>query len=104
MKGIVDGIAHYFSGGVYAKKMVLAAGHVATTHKHEYDHMSILSSGVAVVTCEGVESKYVAGDVVEIKKCVEHSILAVEDSVWFCIHKVPDDLLDLSKIDEVLIK
>lgn len=104
MKNIVCDTAHYFSGGVYAKKMVLAAGQVATTHQHEYDHMSILSSGIAVVSCDGIEKKYASGDVVEIKKGVEHSILAIEDSVWFCIHKIPDDLLDISKIDEVLIK
>lgn len=104
MNEIVADVGHYFSGGVYAKKMQLPAGHMAVTHKHEYDHMSILSSGLAVVSCDGIETEYKAGSVVEIKKGLEHSILAIEDSIWFCIHKVPDDLLDMSKIDEVLIK
>jgi quercetin dioxygenase-like cupin family protein len=98
----IGAVKHHFSGGVYAKEMRLKKGHTATTHKHTYDHMSVLASGSVIVSCDGVEKTYTAPHVIEIKKNVNHSIHALEDTLWLCIHKVPDEFD--GNIDEVLIK
>ncbi len=97
-------VEHYFIGDMYVKKMKLSAGEVAITHSHNYDHGSVLLKGMALVTCDGVETVYESGDVIEIKKHVKHSIKALDDIVWLCIHNIPEDLQDLSNIDEVLIQ
>ncbi|MES2323288.1 MAG: cupin domain-containing protein [Pseudomonadota bacterium] len=95
-------IKHYFSPGVYAKEMHLPAQHVATSHKHEYDHISHLSAGRVLVCVDGVEAEYAAPAFIMIRAHAEHEIVAIEDAVWFCIHQT--DETDASKIDEVLIE
>lgn len=95
-------IQHYFCGGVYAKRMTLPANHYSTTHKHNFDHMSILASGAVVVLTDGKSTSYVAGDCIDIKAGIEHTIVALEDAIWFCIHAT--DITDPEKIDETLIE
>lgn len=95
-------IKHHFSDGVYAKQMALPKGHFALSHKHNYSHLSILASGVAVVEVDGVEATYIAPACIEIKAHAEHKITALENVVWYYVHATNET--DVSKIDEVLIK
>lgn len=98
-------ISHNFIGGVYAKHMTIPEGHKVVTHKHEYDHMSILSQGVVAVEVNGETEIYAAPAVIEIKAGVEHSVTPIfgyGEAVWFCIHKT--DETDEAKVDNVLIK
>ena len=97
----VEAIAHFFSDGVYAKQMLLLENHSVQTHKHEYDHLSILAMGRVVVAVDGKQLIYTAPSCIEIKAGQEHSILAVENSVFYCVHRT--DETDIDKIDEVLI-
>ena len=102
LKPFVDaGTVHHFSSGVYAKQMLLPKGATATSHKHAYDHMSILAKGKVWVSAGGKIQLYDGPAVVEIKAGVIHSIQAVEDSVWFCIHATEET--DPAKVDEVAI-
>lgn len=91
-------VKHFFSSGVYAKEMHLPAGYVATTHKHNFDHLSILAQGTAIMN--GIT--YHAPDVLTILAGVEHSITALTDTIWYCIHAT--DETDESKIDAILIQ
>jgi quercetin dioxygenase-like cupin family protein len=95
-------IVHHFSAGVYAKQMLLPAGHYAETHQHRYDHMSILASGTVSVTLDGVTTHYEGPSVVHIGAGKMHRIEAITDSVWFCVHATEET--DPGKVDEVLIK
>ena len=97
----VDAIAHFFSEGVYAKQMLLLENHSAPTHVHKYDHLSILAHGRVVIAVDGKQLIYSAPACIEIKAGQEHSILAVEDSVFYCIHATNEK--DVNKIDETLI-
>jgi quercetin dioxygenase-like cupin family protein len=96
------GIKHHFSQGVYAKEMHLPKAHYAVSHKHVYDHLSVLAKGRAAVDCDGVVTEYTAPTCIEIKAGVEHVILALEDVTWFCIHAT--DETDPEKVDEVTIQ
>ncbi len=96
------GVVHHFCDGVYAKEQALPSGFCAVTHKHAYDHISILAKGRCVVVADGVRADYVAPACVVIAKGVVHTIEAVEDSVWYCIHAT--DETDPDKVDEVLIE
>ncbi len=95
------GVVHHFSAGVYAKQMHLPSGHYAVTHAHTYDHLSILASGRVLVTVDGVEQEYKAPACLCIQAGKHHNIVALEDSVWFCVHAT--DETDPDKVDEVLI-
>lgn len=92
------GIVHHFSAGVYAKQALLPAGALITQHKHKYDHMSILASGRVLVGLV----EYVAPACINVPAGLNHSVLALEDSVWFCVHAT--DETDVESIDEVLIQ
>lgn len=101
----IEVISHNFIGGVYCKTMRIPTGHVVVTHKHNYDHMSILSQGVVVVDADGDLTVHTAPAVVEIKAGVNHSIQPVDgfgDAIWQCIHATNET--DETKVDEVLIR
>lgn len=93
---------HHFSAGVYAREMRLLGGMQAITHAHKYDHLSILAAGIAVVKAGDSLTTYHAPACIEIKAGIPHSILAIEDVTWFCIHAT--DETDEAKLDEVLIE
>ena len=97
----VEAIAHFFSEGIYAKQLLLLENHSAPTHVHKYDHLSILAYGRVVIAVNGNQLIYTAPACIEIKAGQEHSILAVEDSIFYCIHATNEK--DINKIDETLI-
>jgi len=96
------GIVHHFSDGLYSKQMTIPKGFMAGMHAHEYSHLSILAKGVVIVRTDDGQKSYSAPACIEIKSGIHHSVEALEDSVWFCIHAT--DVKDPSKVDEVLIQ
>lgn len=96
------GTVHHFSSGVYAKEMHLPKGYMAVSHAHQYDHLSILAQGKAIVKTDEGEQTYTAPACIEIKKGLHHGITALENVTWFCIHATEET--DPDKIDEVLIE
>ena len=80
-------IKHHFSaGGVYAREQTLEAGHEVEKHVHDYDHLSYLGSGRALVEIEG-EMRVLDGPcMLEVKAGKKHRIQALTDITWLCIH------------------
>lgn len=95
------GITHHFSSGVYAKECLIPAGLILTQHKHEFDHLSILATGTALVSVEGIESIKVGPCAITIEAGKQHSVRSMTDVAWFCIHAT--DVTDPAKVDESLI-
>ena len=95
------GTQHHFSSGVYAKQMMLPKGYFAVSHAHNYDHLSILAKGEVIVKTDNSETHYTAPTCITIEKGIHHSITALQDAVWFCIHATEES--DPNKVDEVLI-
>ena len=93
---------HFFSDGLYAKQMSLPRGYEALSHSHKYDHLSILSQGKVTVRTDESTAEYTAPACITIRAGIHHSITALEDVVWYCIHAT--DVADASKVDEVLIE
>jgi hypothetical protein len=88
--------------GVYAKEVHIPAGVELKSHAHAFTHKSILASGRAVVRAGGVEQLVVGPAVLTLKSGVEHSVQAVVDVVWFCIHATNET--DPEKIDRTLVQ
>lgn len=96
------GIKHHFSQGLYAKEMLIPKDCFVVQHKHEYDHLSVLAHGAVLVDVDGQATMYVAPTCVNIKAGINHKIIAVQDSVWYCIHATDDT--DVDHIDAGLIQ
>ena len=95
-------IVHNFSDGLYAKEMTIPKGFTAGQHAHTFSHLSILAKGKVIVRTDAEEHVYEAPTCIEIKKHVNHTITALEDVTWFCVHAT--DETDVEKIDQVLIE
>ena len=95
------GTVHHFSSGTYAKQMHLPKGYTAYSHKHNYDHLSILATGRALVATDEEQQEYIAPACITIRAGVNHAITALEDVTWFCIHAT--DETDETKVDQVII-
>jgi quercetin dioxygenase-like cupin family protein len=94
-------VKHHFSAGMYAKEMRIPAGGVIVSHKHKYDHLSILASGKVMLTIDGnCLIPLTAPACIDIAAGTHHKITAIEDSVWFCIHATA--ITDAERIDETL--
>jgi quercetin dioxygenase-like cupin family protein len=80
---ITSAVNHYFSDNVYIKQMECPAGYTVDTHKHKYDHLSILSKGTALVTIDDKPTMYTAPACINIEKNKTHTIVALEDMVLY---------------------
>lgn len=85
-------VEHYFSDTVYAKRHSLAKGDRVGKHKHPYSHVSIVGYGSVRVTTPESSKVYDSGDAVIIEANIEHEMLALEDSAWFCVHSIKGEL------------
>ena len=101
-----DNIHHHFIGqdqarGVYAKELHIPAGFTLVSHRHHYDHLSVLASGRICLTVAG-NHQYLTGPLaVTIEAGKDHTLRAITDAVWFCIH--PTEETDPSRVDEVIL-
>ena len=94
-------VSHHFSDGLYAKQIPIPKDTFVMQHKHEYSHLSILAKGRVLVKTDDDVEEIVAPACLNIAAGKYHSIMALEDSVWFCIHATEET--DLDKIDDVLV-
>ena len=95
-------IRHHFIGGVYAKELLIPAGFRLVSHRHKYDHLSILASGAVWLTIDDKTRLATGPCALNIPAGKEHMVQAETDAVWFCIH--PTDETDYAKVDETLIE
>ena len=97
-----DQIKHHIIGGVYAKEALIQKGGYVVKHKHNFSHMSIMVSGHASVIVSGMATEYTGFNVIEIEANQSHSIIALEDTIWLCVHAT--DETDPAKVDHELIR
>lgn len=101
-------VRHHFTGqdrgkGVYAKELRIPAGFVMVSHRHLYDHLSILAGGTVVLS-DGVNGgRTLTGPcAVTIAAGMDHSLVALTDAVWFCVH--PTDETNPDAVDATLVE
>jgi quercetin dioxygenase-like cupin family protein len=92
---------HHFATGIYAKEMRVPAGIKGVTHVHTYDHFAFLCKGRAIVEVDGKRTEYQPGSIITIVRGKQHSVFALDDIIWFCVHAT--DVTDPTKIDKALI-
>jgi hypothetical protein len=72
-------------GDVFIVETIAEAGHVLQSHRHAHGHTSVLVKGAADVTVDGITTRYVGYNIVEISADTEHCVVALESIVWLCI-------------------
>ena len=101
-------VRHHFIGqddakGVYAKEIHIPAGFSMVSHRHAYDHLSILAIGKVSLKCGDKPPELLAGPTaITIRKGEEHSLYALTDAVWFCVH--PTEETDAARVDAAILE
>jgi quercetin dioxygenase-like cupin family protein len=83
-------VQHHFGGGVYAKQTGIPAGVKLAQHVHPHDHLAVLASGRVAVEVGGVATEHEGPSCIAIVGGASHSVVALTDAVWFCIHATRD--------------
>lgn len=73
------------AGNVFVVETKAEAGQLLESHVHEHAHTSVLVSGTAKVTIDGVEELMTGYRIVTIPKNTMHSVGAVTPIVWLCL-------------------
>jgi quercetin dioxygenase-like cupin family protein len=98
------GVVHYFpteGNPVYMRQMRAEAGKVIGSHRHTYEHYSVLCEGRVRAEYDGHVEEHEAPAVMVVPAGIEHQITALTDIVWLCVHGTTE--LDRESVDAVLI-
>lgn len=75
--------------GVFIKSMVFTRGQVVLTHKHNYDHQTLLAVGKLRVSIAEKSIIYTAPTIIVIEAGKAHFLEGLADqTVAYCIHAV----------------
>jgi quercetin dioxygenase-like cupin family protein len=97
----IDITHHWVADEVYSKRTKIAAGMKLTQHIHPYDHASALISGTVLLEVDGEKREITGPDMLLIRAGKEHSVTALTDVVWHCIH-ITDDT-DPETVDQSIL-
>jgi mannose-6-phosphate isomerase-like protein (cupin superfamily) len=93
---------HYFSGGMYCRKLIRPAGTLIVGKVHKKDHFFMCAKGQIIAWSEKGMVTLNAGDVLCSKAGTKRVTLAVTDAIGITFHKTSKTNLD--KIEAELIE
>lgn len=93
---------HYFSGGMYCRKLTRPAGTLIVGKVHLKDHFFLCAKGEIIAWTENGMKTLQAGDIVESKAGTKRVTYAKTDAVGITFHKT--DKTDLDEIEAELIQ
>ena len=93
---------HYFSGGMYCRKVFRPAGTTIVGKVHKKAHLFLCAKGQIIAWSETGMRTLNAGDVVESQPGTKRVTYAVEDSIGITFHVT--DKTDLDDIESELVE
>lgn len=79
-------LEHRFADGVYAREMLIPAGHLIIGKIHKFGHLNVITKGlVSVLTEFGVETLKAPTTFIS-KPGTKRAVFAHEDTVWTTFH------------------
>lgn len=93
---------HYFSGGMYCRKLMRPAGTLIVGKVHKKDHFFLCAKGQIIAWSEKGMVTLNEGDVIASKAGTKRVTLAVTDAIGITFHKTNKTNLD--KIEKELIE
>lgn len=93
---------HYFSEGMYCRKVFRPAGTLIVGKVHKKDHFFMCVAGEIIAWTENGMKNLVAGDIIESKQGTKRVTYALTDAIGITVHKT--DKTDLDEIEQELIE
>lgn len=93
---------HYFSGGMYCRKLTRPAGTLIVGKVHKKDHFFLCAKGQIIAWSEKGMVTLNEGDVIASKAGTKRVTLAVTDAIGITFHKT--NKINLDKIEKELIE
>lgn len=93
---------HYFSDGMYCRKVFRKAGTLIVGKVHKKDHFFMCAMGEIIAWSENGMKKLLPGDIIESKPGTKRVTLATMDSIGITVHKT--DKTDLDEIELELVE
>jgi quercetin dioxygenase-like cupin family protein len=93
---------HYFSNGMYCRKMTMPTGMLLVGKAHKQDHFFLITKGEVVAWTENGMKNLCAGDIIESKIGTKRVIYAITDSIVTNVHK--SDKTDLDELEAELVE
>lgn len=89
-----------YSGGIYCRQFTIPKGALVTGRIYKRDHIEIMISGnVLIVSADGPKKHYIGYNVIEAKSGKRQAGLAVEDTIWMTVYKVPESIPADKRLD-----
>lgn len=73
------------AGNVFVVETVADAGYCLESHEHAHAHTSVLVSGTADVTIDGVTERMTGYQLVTVPANTKHQVVAITDIIWLCL-------------------
>lgn len=93
---------HYFSDGMYCRRLFRPAGTLIVGKVHKKDHFFICAAGEIIAWTENGMKHLMPGDVVQSKPGTKRVTFAVTDAVGITVHKT--DQTEIDKVEEELVE
>lgn len=82
-----------YSGGLYTRQITLKAGSLITGRIYKFDHIEIMLEGdIVILSADGPKSRYTGFNTIEAKSGKRQAGLALKDTTWITINKVPENI------------
>jgi quercetin dioxygenase-like cupin family protein len=90
---------HFFSPGMYARRMKAPAGAVIVGKAHKAPHFFIVASGVIAVTTDAGVRRIEAGEILCAQPGTKRVGVAITDVVVINVHQTEETDLDLLELE-----
>lgn len=94
-------IDHFFSDGLYARKMTMPAGALLVGKEHKQAHLAILLKGQVAVHSKQGECIYAAPYIVNVLPGDKRAFYSVTEVEWMTIHATEET--DINIIESTLV-
>lgn len=91
---------HFFAPGMYGRRFTMPAGMLVVGKIHKHAHLMSVIKGRAIIVSEFGRELVEAGHVTVSPPGVKRVVLALEDVTFLTIHHNPDDVEDLTQLEQ----
>ena len=96
-------LKHTFADGIYVRQMDMKADSLVVGAIHNHLHIWFLLTGHLAVSTEDVIEEFIAPCYVVASPGSKRVIYAMEDSIFVNIHKNPDNIKDIKKLEDEIV-
>jgi len=96
-------LKHTFADGIYIRQMDMQAGSVVIGAIHNHLHAWFLLTGSLAVVTEDTTEEFISPCYVLATPGSKRVIYALEDSIFVNVHKNPDNIKDIKKLEDEIV-